>query len=131
MFRPPMLVRRIEPLAGRCRIRVRIRPRFDWGGTAAECRIGSHHLRYVTPGETLRVTTDAPVSFVAEEVAFVLERPIHLVLGPDETLPQAHGDMARDYEEQTIRFWQDWTRFLSVPFEWQEAVIRARSRSLS
>ena len=125
MFRPPMLVRRIEPLAGRCRIRVRIRPRFDWGGTAAECRIGSHHLRYVTPGETLRVSTDAPVSFVAEEVAFVLERPIHLVLGPDETLPQAPADMARDYEEQTIRFWQDWTRFLSVPFEWQEAVIRA------
>ncbi len=31
MFRPPMLVRRIEPIAGRPRITLRLRPNFDYG----------------------------------------------------------------------------------------------------
>jgi len=31
MFRPQMTIRRIRPLEGWPRIRVRLRPRFDWG----------------------------------------------------------------------------------------------------
>ena len=31
MFRPPMLVRRLEPVAGRPRVTHRLRPTFDYG----------------------------------------------------------------------------------------------------
>lgn len=40
MFRPPMLVRQLRPLAGRPRIRIRYRPRFGWGRKRRSCAWG-------------------------------------------------------------------------------------------
>src|SRR3954471_21253513 len=31
-FRPPLLLRRVTPLKGRPRIRIRLRPHYEWGG---------------------------------------------------------------------------------------------------
>jgi GH15 family glucan-1,4-alpha-glucosidase len=79
----------------------------------------------VTPGVTLRLTTDAPIAYVAEATPFVLQRPISLILGPDEPLMAAVESTARDLEERTHDHWVEWARSLSIPFEWQDAVIRA------
>ena len=125
MFRPQMLVRRIEPVAGRPRIRLRIRPRFAWGREAPVLRTGSNHLRWLGAGEALRCTTDAPVGFIANETAFALDRPLALIIGADEPEPEPPARIARSFEEETTAYWQEWVRLLSVPFEWQEAVIRA------
>jgi GH15 family glucan-1,4-alpha-glucosidase len=125
VFRPSMLIRRVCPLAGNPRIRVRLRPRFDWGSGTPEVTRGSNHLRFVMPGCALRLTTDAAVSYVAEEVPFVLTRPIELVLGPDESIASSLPDLGREFAERTDAYWRDWCRTLSVPFEWQEPVIRA------
>ena len=125
VFRPPMLVRHIAPVGGRPRVRVRIRPRFDYGAETPEIRLGSNHLRYVVSGQSLRATTDLPVSFLAQEAEFLLDRPGAILLGPDETVTDAPHAVARDFIEKTVDYWQDWTRFLNVPFEWQAAVIRA------
>ncbi len=124
-FRPTMLIRRVRPLRGEPRIRVVVRPRCGHGAHAAAVTRGSNHLRFVMPDLTLRLTTDAPVSYVASGTPFVLERPIELILGPDETLAGSIAGTARDFEERTRDHWQEWTRTLSIPFEWQEAVIRA------
>ena len=35
-FRPQMIIRRIRPLEGWPRVRIRLRPRFDWGRSAPE-----------------------------------------------------------------------------------------------
>ncbi|MDX1581738.1 MAG: glycoside hydrolase family 15 protein, partial [Alphaproteobacteria bacterium] len=48
-----------------------------------------------------------------------------LVLGPDETLSEGLLAAGRDFLEQTEQYWQEWCRYLSLPFEWQPAVIRA------
>jgi GH15 family glucan-1,4-alpha-glucosidase len=125
MFRPPMLVRRVQPLNGRPRIRVRIRPRFGWGAEAPELRTGSNHISYRGPAEDMRVTTDAPVGFIAHETAFALERPLALIIGSDESITEAPGTLAREFEEETTFYWHEWVRLLNVPFEWQDAVIRA------
>ncbi len=125
VFRPPMLIRRIVPMGGRPRVRLRIRPRFDYGVETPEIRIGSNHLRYVASGQSLRATTDLPVSFLAQEAEFLLDHPGALLIGPDETVSDAPSAVARDFMEKTVDYWQDWTRFLNVPFEWQSAVIRA------
>jgi len=61
IFRPPLVMRRIEPVVGACRIRIRIRPRFDYGATAPLVVSGSNHLRYHAASAAIRVTTDAPV----------------------------------------------------------------------
>ncbi len=124
-FRPTQLVRQIRPLAGTPRIRVRLRPAQTYGEARPATTRGSNHLRFVMPDLTLRLTTDAPVTYVADEVPFVLETPLSFVLGPDESLTQSVAGVAREFTEKTEDYWRDWVRGLSIPFEWQEAVIRA------
>jgi GH15 family glucan-1,4-alpha-glucosidase len=125
MFRPLTLVRRIKVLSGSPRMRVLLRPRFDWGRVRPVVTQGSTHIRYVGPGQTLRLNTDAPLNYIFSETCFVVDRPMNFILGPDETLLSGIEDTARGFEQETASYWRSWTRALAVPFEWQDAVIRA------
>jgi GH15 family glucan-1,4-alpha-glucosidase len=125
MYRPTMLVRRIRPLSGEPRIRIVLRPRCNYGADQPTITRGSNHIRFVTNDVTLRVTTDAPISFVMDATPFVLQRPVEVVLGPDETFASALGPTVNDFEDRTREEWMDWSRALTLPFEWQDAVIRA------
>ncbi len=124
-YRPTTLVRVVRPLGGTPRIRVRLRPRTAYGARSPEVTSGSNHIRYVGDQFTLRLTTDAPVRFIREEAAFVLEHPIAMVLGPDESLTASVSETAREFLERTEEYWNEFSRYLSIPFEWQEEVIRA------
>ena len=124
-YRPPMIVRRIEPLAGLGRIRVRMRPRMDYGERTAVAVPGSNHIRYVTESGAIRLTTDASVSHIVNESAFVLTRPISLIVHADEPLTDSIPRVSRELHDQTRDHWLDWVRSLNVPYEWQGAVIRA------
>ncbi len=125
VYRPVMVVRQMRPVIGSPRVRVRLRPAAEYGSVRPHVTHGSNHIRYVTPTALLRLTTDVPVSYVLEEVPFVLEEPRTLILGPDETLNVPIADAGRDFRENTNEYWREWTRYLSVPFEWQDTVIRA------
>jgi pentatricopeptide repeat protein len=124
-FFPQTLVRRLEPISGTPRIRIRVRPRFEYGSTAPFLTSGSHHIRYVGPNMTLRLTTNAPVDYVRDETMFNLNSPVDLILGADETLGEGVTHTADIFEERTRAYWRQWTHRLAIPFEWQDAVIRA------
>ena len=124
-YRPVMLMRKVSPLSGNPRIRVRARPLADWGGRVPECTWGSNHLRWLLPEFTLRLTTDVPVRFVRDESTFVLTHPVHLVLGADESLTRGVAGFVREAQERTAAYWREWVRYLSIPLEWQDAVIRS------
>jgi len=124
-FRPATLIRRVRVRAGSPRIRVRLRPRFDYDAHAPAITCGSNHVRYVGSDQVLRLTTDASVTAVTDETWFVLEDEITLILGPDEPLSDAPGRIGRVFFEDTQDYWREWVRYLSLPFEWQDAVIRA------
>ncbi|MTJ81319.1 MAG: glycoside hydrolase family 15 protein [Telmatospirillum sp.] len=125
MFRPPMLIRQIRPVRGRPRLRVRIRPGFQHGSVAPETTRGSNHIRYVGPSQTVRLTTDVPLCYLEEERPFLVDRPLTLILGSDESLPTGLAQTARDLFERTRDHWRGWVRSLTIPFEWQDAVIRS------
>ncbi|NLD69274.1 MAG: glycoside hydrolase family 15 protein [Limnobacter sp.] len=124
-FKPMMLVRRIRPLQGTPRIRITLDPRFDWGQTRPVITRGSNHIRYCADSQTLRLNTDAPISYVLGRQVFVLNRELNLLLGPDETLHDGVADTARLFEQETIGYWRTWSQRLALPLEWQDAVIRA------
>ena len=125
VYRPLQMVRRVRPLSGSPRLTVRLRPVCDYGASRPERTNGSNHIRYITPAMTLRLTTDASVTYILDEVPFVLEEPFTLILGPDESLTQPIDETAREFFEMTSEYWIEWVRYLSLPFEWQDAVIRA------
>jgi GH15 family glucan-1,4-alpha-glucosidase len=125
MFRPPMIVRRIEPIAGRPLVSLRVRPTFGYGARRPQVTLGSNHARFVADDLVLRMTTDMPVSYALHETQLALDRPINVFLGPDETLSDNPDSLARMFLAETTSYWQDWVRDLNVPFDWQQAVIRA------
>ncbi len=125
MYRPVMLVRRLRVLAGTPRVRVRLRPGFDWGREAPRVNQGSHHLRYVGGAQSLRLTTSAPLSYIVQEQPFLPTGTTSLLFGPDEPLSAGIEQLAETYERETIAYWREWTRRLALPLEWQDAVIRA------
>ena len=75
IFRPPQLMRIIEPVAGLPRITIRFRPTSGHGQANMQRAFGCNHIRY-TGGETIRLTTDAPLSYIDRESPFVLTRPV-------------------------------------------------------
>lgn len=125
VFRPAQLIRRVRPLNGYPRVRIVVQPRGDWGREPPTVTRGSNHLRYVFSGSTLRLTTNAPPTYVADGTWFSLHSSVSLLFGPDETLSGGIEETARDFEEQTVAYWRHWTRRLALPLEWQDAVIRA------
>jgi GH15 family glucan-1,4-alpha-glucosidase len=125
MFRPLTLIRRVKVISGTPRVRVLIRPRFDWGRQLPTLTQGSHHVRYVGSAQTLRLTSDAPLNYVLSETFFVVDRQMNFILGPDETLMGGIEETARLFEQETASYWCTWVRRLAIPLEWQDAVIRA------
>src|SRR5579862_5466347 len=73
LYRPLAFIRLIRPLEGTPRIRIKLRPTINYGAAPAQITRGSNHLRYVGGETTLRLTTNGPVSHVAEERVFRLE----------------------------------------------------------
>lgn len=125
MFCPMMLVRQVRRVAGNPRIRIRMRPAHHYGRERAATTAGSNHLRYAGGDLVLRLTTDASITAVVEESPFYLDDSVTLILGPDETLQGAAGDVGRRFLEDTTGYWREWVSALGIPYEWQDAVIRA------
>jgi GH15 family glucan-1,4-alpha-glucosidase len=124
-FRPQMLIRRIMPVSGSPRVRIRVKPRFEYGNIAPNVTFGSNHIRYAGPKFAIRLTTDAPIDYILDEVSFNLAEQINLILGPDETLTEGAAETAVTYEERTQLYWRNWVHRLALPQDWQDAVIRA------
>ena len=59
-FRPLTLVRRVKVLEGSPRMRMLVRPRFNWGRDQPLVTQGSTHIRYVGASQALRMNSDAP-----------------------------------------------------------------------
>jgi GH15 family glucan-1,4-alpha-glucosidase len=125
IFRPTTLMRIVSPFGETPRIRIRLRPVFHYGSHAPEITRGSNHIRYVGPDFSLRLTTNAPLTYLLDETPFILEDQVVLMLGPDESLRGPVLETGREFLEQTTAYWRTLTMRLSVPFEWQDAVIRA------
>ncbi len=125
MFHPTTLIRLIEPLGEAPRIRIRCRPLYNWGAQLPVITRGSNHIRYVDDVVALRLTTNAPLTYVLDETRFQLDEPVILHLGADESLKSGLVETAREFHERTVAYWRNLSGRLHIPFEWQDAVIRS------
>jgi GH15 family glucan-1,4-alpha-glucosidase len=124
-YRPTAFCRVIRPVAGSPRIRVRLRPTTSWGARKPDVTSGSNHIRYLTDGAPLRLTTDVAVGHILDERWHRLEGVKVLFLGPDEPFDGNLSESVRIMHDRTISEWQTWVRGLALPLEWQAQVIRA------
>lgn len=125
MFRPMNLVRLVEPVTGRPRVRIRLVPVRDYGKPSPPTGTGGHHLSFEAHNVRYRITTDASLVQLVEGNQTLLDQPLTFILGPDESLAESPHVLAQQWLEETRTWWQSWVRGLAIPFEWQEEVIRA------
>ena len=125
MYRPVAYTRIVRPVAGSPRIRMNLSPMRDHGAERAPTTRGTNHIRYLVGNQPLRLTTDAPVGYVMQELAFRVESDLHFFLGPDEPFTGNVRESVRGMEEATGQYWRSWVRGLATPMDWQDAVIRA------
>eukprot|EP01132_Coremiostelium_polycephalum_P000430 gene430-544_t len=123
-YRPSMIIRIIKPI-GHCRIKVRLRPTFGYGWGSPEKTRGTNHIRYILPSMVMRLTTNAPISYIVDEVLFEVDETLYFVFMTDESLRESLHEMSNTYLEKTIEYWHEYTKSLAIPLEWQSQVLRA------
>lgn len=125
IYRPMSIVRKLMPI-GAPRVRVRLRPATDDGAKPYRKIQGSNHIRYVQENELpLRLTSTLSVTAIMDERPYVLDGEHYLLLGADDSVEESLHHMAERFLLETEGYWLEWSRYLAIPFEWQEAVIRA------
>eukprot|EP01113_Clastostelium_recurvatum_P045829 TRINITY_DN793_c0_g1_i2.p1 TRINITY_DN793_c0_g1~~TRINITY_DN793_c0_g1_i2.p1 ORF type:complete len:351 (+),score=89.71 TRINITY_DN793_c0_g1_i2:111-1055(+) len=124
-YRPTMMIRIVEAVQGHPRIKVRVRPTFGYGWGTPEKTRGTNHIRYLLPNLTMRLTTNAPVSYIVDEVLFEVTETLNFIFMPDESLKESINELVQTYLDKTTQYWHDYVRNLSIPFEWQAQVIRS------
>lgn len=124
-FHPAMIIRILRVVQGTPNICVKIRPTQEYGLVRRSHTVGSNHVRYVAAHHVDRLTTNMSISAILEERWHLLNRDVALILGPDENLQESVREVSERFLRETCNYWVSWVRYLAIPFEWQEQVIRA------
>jgi GH15 family glucan-1,4-alpha-glucosidase len=124
MFRPPMIVRQLEPISGTPRAVVTCRPVLGWSKLPPAETAGSHHIRYDGFESELRLTTDIPMSYL-DGTPFTLSRPHQLVLSWGAPVEEPLAPMCERFRQQTLDHWHHWVKQCNIPPRYQHEVIRS------
>lgn len=124
LFRPTMLMRIVEPLAGTPRISVEVSPRRGWSKQRPSHVAGSHHVEWSGFGAPLRLTTDAPLAYLSG-APFALTGTRHFVLTWGAPVEEPLAPLCDRFLSATESYWRLWVKQCDVPPAWQEEVIRS------
>ena len=124
-YKPLMLIRKIEPVDGRPRIRVTCQPTGEYGTIQPTSIFGSNHIRYEGLETQLRLTTDIPLSFVDQAQAFVLNETKYIIVTWGVPLEGPLVSTAETFLDKTIKYWRRWVSNTSTEHFRQKAVIRS------
>jgi GH15 family glucan-1,4-alpha-glucosidase len=125
LFKPLMLIRKLEPISGAPRIAIASRPRRRYGTESPRVFVQSNHLRYDFGEETVRLNTNVPLSYVMCERPFVLNEVKYLVITWGVPFEALLEETAEEYLRRTIVHWQQWVQHCAIGRFYQRHVIRS------
>ncbi|KAF4656529.1 hypothetical protein FOL47_008886 [Perkinsus chesapeaki] len=125
MFRPFQLFRVITRIRGDPMITVRVRPTFNYNSTDGYQTRGSHHIRFCGPTDTWRMTSNASIRTIIEEVPFLVHDPVYIVFGQDESFANSLTQVCKEFEDKTLKYWKQWCMNLVLPVDYQDILARS------
>lgn len=125
VYRPLMLIRKLERIANTPRIKIICRPRGDYGALAPQVSPQSNHVRYQLGSDVVRINTDIPTSYIIDERPFVLGETSYIILTWNVRLEAALATTAEDFIQRTCDYWQRWVRGCAIGRFYQRDVIRS------
>jgi len=124
-YKPLMLIRKVEPLSGSPRIRIKCQPVAERGEIQLTPSQGSNHIQYMGIDQEVRLTTNAPLSYITDGKSFVLQRPIYLVLTYGRPLEASIESTSERFLQSTVDYWRSWVKSTSISNFHQKLVLRS------
>jgi GH15 family glucan-1,4-alpha-glucosidase len=123
--RPPQLMRIIRPVKGSPRIKMVLKPRMAYGSLTPEASVTGNGIAYRAGDTHLYFRTDIPYTYVIDGQGFELTGDRYCVLSHGEPFPLPLKFGLEEALDRTAEYWRTWVKHCSIPFEYQEAVIRS------
>jgi GH15 family glucan-1,4-alpha-glucosidase len=123
--KPLMLFRKVKKISGSPKIFVKCSPRGNYGETIPTMHTGSNHIRYAGLDEPLRLTTNAPLTYILQERPFTLDEDLYFVLSWGIPLEGPLESTFEDFLSRTKKYWQTWVEHCKLPDYFQKEVIRS------
>ncbi|MEK6476776.1 glycoside hydrolase family 15 protein [Catalinimonas sp. 4WD22] len=124
-FKPLMLVRKIEPLSGTPRVKVKCEPVGEYGGLKPSMNQASNHIKFLGLESEIRLTTNISLTYIMEEQHFVLNDTRYLVLTYGAPLEAPVESTSEIFQQKTVNYWQHWVKSTSISDFYQQQVIRS------
>ncbi|KAA9333028.1 glycoside hydrolase family 15 protein [Hymenobacter busanensis] len=124
-YKPLMIIRKLEPLAGTPRVRAVCRPTGNYGQTPLTPRRSSNHIAFLGLAEEIRLTTNVPLSYILDEEDFALTETKYLVLTYGAPLEAALETSCEQFLQRTVQYWRTWVKSTSISNFYQTEVIRS------
>lgn len=124
-YKPLMLIRKIEVIEGSPRIIVKCTPVSEYGAVKLSVNRGSNHIQYLGGEESIRLTTNIPISYVFDGQAFVLNETKYLAMTYGEPLEAPLISTADRFLAETVQYWRTWIKHSSIATYFQPFVIRS------
>ena len=124
-YRAPQLMRIVRPIKGSPRVRMTIKPRLDYGRVEPALTPSVEGAVFTFENTRLHFQTDIPKTYALSGQSFELTADRYCVLSYGEPFEQALRFGCEEYFERTVTYWRTWVKHCSIPFDYQEAVIRS------
>lgn len=125
MFRPLMVIRILEPLQGNPVIKVGCKPTDGWSKEPVAHTLGSNHVRFELRQESLRLTTNMPLTYLSEQTPFNLKEKTYFALSWGTSIQEELPELCERFYAHTRDYWLTWVKHCSVPTLFQTEVIRS------
>jgi GH15 family glucan-1,4-alpha-glucosidase len=125
MFRPTMVIRIVEPLKGSPLIRVHCDPVNGWPKERVKVVTGSNHLRFDMRMDSLRLTTNMPITYLSEGIPQLLKDKTYFALTWGSAVEDDLPEMCERFMLHTRDYWRTWVKHCSIPSLFQKEVIRS------
>ena len=123
--KPLQFFRKIKRVSGQPRVKIKCDPRGDYGESLPSVFVGSNHINFRGLQMNLRLTTNAPKTYLLEERSFLLTEDLYLILSGDEPFD---APLKETYEEsyyKTREHWRLWVKETFIPSLFQKELIRS------
>jgi GH15 family glucan-1,4-alpha-glucosidase len=124
-YKPLQFFRKIKRITGQPRIKIICDPRGNYGETLPTVFAGSNHINYRGLHIDLRLTTNAPKTYLMECRSFLLTEDIYLILTGDEPFDVPLKETYEEFYYKTREHWRQWVKETYIPNEFQKELIRS------
>lgn len=125
MYRPLSVFRVVDPIGGGASIQVRCKPVDGWTKQPVAPVRGNSHVRYDLRGDSLRLVTNMPLTYLLEETPFQIKERIYFGLTWSTGIEEDLAEVSQKFLERTKQYWLTWVKHCSIPSQYQKEVIRS------